>query len=151
MKLIKNLGRRKSKKGKSDSQWAIFQCPICKNLVEKVHHHGKSALTCGCLLNKHGYRGGKNRDAGGLYAVWRTMKCRCNNPKHISYKYYGLRGIKVCKAWQNNFITFKNWALSNNYQKGLYIDRIDNYKGYKPSNCRWVTCLESNRNKRINQ
>lgn len=29
------------------------------------------------------------------------------------------------------------------------VDRIDNNKGYEPSNCRWVTPAESNRNRRF--
>ena len=36
------------------------------------------------------------------------------------------------------------------YQEGLYIDRIDNDKGYSPDNCRWVTNKENNRNRTNN-
>ncbi len=33
-------------------------------------------------------------------------------------------------------------------RKGMFLDRIDNDRSYEPGNCRWVTCTESNRNKR---
>jgi len=40
------------------------------------------------------------------------------------------------------------WGLANGYQKGLQLDRIDNYKGYSPENCRFVTMKENLANKR---
>lgn len=41
-----------------------------------------------------------------------------------------------------------DWALGNGYAGDLYIDRRDNDAHYEPSNCRWVTRLENNRNRR---
>ena len=34
-----------------------------------------------------------------LYPTCTEMRRRCNNPNHHDYKYYGGRGIKVCKRW----------------------------------------------------
>lgn len=33
---------------------------------------------------------------------------------------------------------FKDWAISSGFEEGLEIDRINNKKGYYPSNCRFV-------------
>jgi hypothetical protein len=41
------------------------------------------------------------------------------------------------------------WSKINGWEPGLYLDRIDNYKGYNPKNCRWVTNEVSLSNKRI--
>lgn len=87
-----------------------------------------------------------------LYIVWASMVARCCNPNKKEYPLYGGRGITVCKTWRNDYLTFRRWALNNGYNPtapyGMCtLDRIDNNKGYKPSNCRWVSAGEQSSNK----
>lgn len=82
-----------------------------------------------------------------LYRVWCTMKERCNNKNNNKYKNYGGRGIKVCDEWQKDFTIFYNWAISNGYEKGLTIERINVNGNYCPENCTWITAKEQCYNK----
>ena len=85
-----------------------------------------------------------------LYRIWSNMIQRCTNPKVDNYNFYGGRGIKVCEEWREDFVSFRNWALSNGYTDYLTLDRIDNDGNYEPSNCRWETHLNQCNNTRRN-
>ena len=45
---------------------------------------------------------------------------------------------------------FYEWAISNGYDDGLQIDRIDNNAGYSPDNCRWIAQADNLANTRRN-
>lgn len=88
-----------------------------------------------------------NQTSTRLYRIWSAMRSRCANSNHRFYYLYGARGIKVCDEWQR-FEPFRDWALSNGYADNLSIDRIDVNGNYEPSNCRWASNIEQQRNKR---
>lgn len=83
-----------------------------------------------------------------LYKQWTAMRRRCHEPKAQNYRWYGGRGIAVCEGWRNDFLVFRDWALSSGWEKGFELDRIDNDCGYEPSNCRWVPKIDNLANRR---
>ena len=101
--------------------------------------------SCGCLRATSQFKHGSSFTR--LYRIYNDMKDRCNRVTRKDYKYYGGKGITVCKEWLNSFETFKEWAINNGYTQELTIDRIDNAKGYCPTNCRWSTRKEQSQNR----
>lgn len=85
-----------------------------------------------------------------LFRTWKTTLYKCASKNHISYKYYGGKGISVCEEWLT-FSNFVNWSNNNGYTDKLTLDRIDNSKDYNPDNCRWVTwkVQENNRSNNV--
>jgi hypothetical protein len=94
------------------------------------------------------------------------MHERTENPKHVSYKHYGARGIRVCPEWNKSspdglgferFLEFIGPAPSD----GHSVDRVDNDCGYQPYHptkknpdgtpqrqVRWATKKEQRANQR---
>lgn len=94
----------------------------------------------------------EKRKGTRLYTIWIAMRQRCNNPNNSNYPNYGAKGIKVCKEWKD-YNNFYNWAIANGYREDdrkLTIDRINNYKGYEPDNCRFLTLQEQQNNRTNN-
>ena len=97
------------------------------------------------------YRGECNITHGGsktrLYRIWKQMRIRCNCKTNPTYRFYGARGIKICKAW-GDFDVFREWAYSSGYNDSLSIERKDVNVGYNPENCTWIERIKQIKNTR---
>jgi hypothetical protein len=122
----------------------LFQCR-CGQQTDRVGQDVKRSVTrgqfphCGCM--KHTLQSEAKKTHGmsrhPAYAVWRSMKDRCELPSHQAWRNYGGRGITVCPRWRQSFQNF--WDdMGGSYQRGLDLDRKDNNGNYRKDNCRWV-------------
>jgi len=139
----------KRKKGVSCT---MLKCKCrCGNttLLFPYQFQNGSIMSCGCLKKRTPHNATHKLSRENLYHIWETMRLRCTSPKNKRYYLYGARGISVCPEWFNNFLAFREWALTNGYRKGLSLDRINSNGNYEPSNCRWVTVKEQQNNRRI--
>lgn len=83
------------------------------------------------------------------YRVWKNMRNRCRNPRAVDFGKYGGRGIRVCERWNDFrlFIADMGPAPTTSHT----LDRRDVNGDYEPSNCRWATQTEQQRNRTNNK
>lgn len=112
--------------------------------------------SCGCFHKERAADMARAMGAGNIthgmtksreYEVWHGMKQRCLDAGADDYKYYGAKGVSVCERWLNSFENFYA-DMGPRPSKIHQIDRRDPYGNYEPSNCRWVTPKEQQRNRR---
>lgn len=96
---------------------------------------------------KRGYAGGAARRTTE-YVIWDNMKRRCSNPSASGWNHYGALGIQVCDRWHDfdNFLADMGARPSEKHS----LDRINTYGNYEPTNCRWATKRQQQRNMKNN-
>lgn len=142
-RVVRDLGTRSYGSQRKRRRFCEIECPGCGEVREITVSDVKSGrVRCrACSNSKHGFC------QRPVYRVWQDLNKRCGNPNSPNYKYYGGRGISVCKAWRDAE-TFIRWAMANGYADTLTLDRVDNDGNYTPSNCRWTTRTVQSRNSR---
>lgn len=83
-----------------------------------------------------------------LYHRWIQMIARCHHPQCDRYKWYGARGICVCRRWR----TFNQFVSEMGIPPfpGATVERVDRNSGYNPNNCIWCTQKQQMRNTSAN-
>lgn len=148
----KKIGKLTVIKYNNDGTW-LCKCD-CGNYVNKLSSNLRRNKypNCGCesrwwkanLIHDHCYE--------RIYNIYEKMKTRCYSKDDKSYKYYGLRGIKICDEWlgKEGFNNFYEWSMAHGYSDALSIDRIDVNGNYMPENCRWTNFKTQQNNKTNN-
>jgi hypothetical protein len=141
---FKTIGRKVFPSGKSATVWWLG-CS-CGNTVEALTTNVRSGHTksCGCLEieNRKTMNVTHGDEGKRILTIWRGMLQRCHDPKSISYKYYGAKGVRV--LW-SSYEEFKR-DMGESYRDGLTIGRRESSGHYCKDNCRWETPAQQNRN-----
>lgn len=83
------------------------------------------------------------------YSIWNGMRDRCRNEKTKAYRWYGEKGVKVCRRWNRfeKFLADMGPRPSSEHS----IERKDPRGHYEPDNCCWLLINQQGRNKRRSQ
>lgn len=77
---------------------------------------------------------------------YQNMLARCSSPNRPDYKYYGAKGITVCRRWRESYTNFIA-DMGPRPSAKHSIERVDRSRGYEPGNCVWATNTEQRINR----
>ena len=140
-----------------DRYW-LCQCSCENKTIREVSELSlikERSKSCGCYSSEVTTKMNKDRSIRDkyphykrIYSVYDGMRKRCYNENNNNYKYYGAKGVIICKEWLSDFMKFYHWSIENGYSPELTIDRIETHGIYEPDNCRWATQEVQDYNKR---
>jgi hypothetical protein len=127
------------------------------NWVDSTNLRGGISTNCGCNKTYTSPKQQAARSASGkanrthgmsgthVYRSWAAMKARCNNPKEVSYPWYGGMGIRVCERWNTfeNFLADMGQPPTDKHE----LERRNNQRDYEPHNCHWIEGKHQPRNR----
>lgn len=137
-------------RGCGNRSWVYYA-----NLTRGFSHACKSCTQIKVRADRSMARWGRLHDDLDriLLGRWRAIHNRCYNPKNLSWKSYGGRGIRLSKEFCDPiaFVDYVKKLLPTDFNMSeLELDRKDNGRGYERGNLRWVSRSINMSNTRTN-
>lgn len=126
----------------------------CGRVIVATENHIVTGHTrsCGCIRRENSRRLARIMGHGALkhgmcgtpeHRAWLAMHQRCENPKSPGYRYYGAKGIRVCRRWSGahgfeHFLADVGRKPSPRHTIGRPLDLTN----YAPGQCWWQTWTE---------
>lgn len=152
--VLRKFSEPRAKTGNSTATTRTWCIARCRCGIEKKVDFGNvtsgRSISCGCHRRELFSRNGKSGVwENKSFKAWKNMLDRCNNRRCKGYENYGGRGIYVCPRWCARDVGYEVFLadMGEPPSKNHSIGRKDNDGPYCPSNCRWETRKQQDRNK----
>lgn len=99
-------------------------------------------ISCGCqgtyrrVINSGNLRHGDSKENSIYYELYNSWSNMRSTTRFKIKNGIWPSDITITPEW-DTYLSFKKWALENDWACGKVIKRIDPSKGYNPDNCFW--------------
>ncbi len=140
--VLRREGSQKTHNGACATWLCVCDCGR-QLVVPGVRLRTGTTKSCGCLKRQSGLRNMTHGKSGSkAYQLWGAMIQRAKGNRSKSYVDLG---VTVCDRW----LSFENFLQDmGDPPLGYSLERVDNFKGYSPDNCKWIPKTEQWRNRR---
>jgi hypothetical protein len=138
--------------GSGHRKWfCVCDCRGTALIATKRLRNGHTR-SCGCLVQDTARENGRHSKGAprhgmsrtSTHNIWKSMISRATGKESVNVR-ERYQHIAVCDRWR----VFENFLADMGVRPaGLTLERVDNSRGYEPSNCKWATYTEQSRNRR---
>lgn len=124
-----------------DVYWEC-ECECGNRTIVRANKLNGRTTSCGCNQHNPQHHITHGMQKTQIYKVWAGMIARCKHKQS-----YIRKNIQVCEEWKTFTLFYRDMG---DIPEGMTLERVDNSKGYMPSNVIWADRVIQANNRETN-